>query len=192
MLPHEEGPLEVDAGQLCGPDGDAGGAVHPLADLLAVVLELPLRLRLAPRVRPHGDGLHGPEVGPFDAGILRTRVEFVGDSVAVKISETDVADAVLVGVRLVGVGQQRAVVGAVGDAVAVRVVITVVAFAVVVDVQLVGIVVVRAVVGQVGDTVQVAVITVVAGVTCNDIEIFEEKALNNKFLCRKFWILSLV
>jgi len=179
VLPDKEGPLEVDAGELGGADGDAGGAVHPLADLLAVVLELPLRLRLAPRVRPHGDGPHGPEVCPFDAGILRTRVEFVGDRVAVKISETGVTDAVLVGVRLVGVGQQRAVVGAVGNAVAV-------------DVQLVGVVVVRAVVGQVGDTVQVAVITVVAGVTCNDIEIFEEKALNNKFLCRKFWILSLV
>jgi len=166
VLPDKEGALEVHAGHLGGADGDAGGAVHLLADLLALVLELPLRLRLAPRVLPHGDRLHRAEVGSLDPRVLRTRIELVRHRVAVKVSEAGVADAVLVGVLLAGIGQEGTVVGAVGDAVAVGVVIAVIALAVAVNVQLIGIVIVRAVVRQVGNAVKVAVKAIVTGVAC--------------------------
>jgi hypothetical protein len=105
---------------------------------------------------------------------LRTRVELVRHGVAVKVSEAGVAEAVLVGILLAGVGQEWTVVSAIGNAVAIRVIVTIVTLAVAVDVQLIGVVVVRTVVRQIGDTVQVTVITVITGVAYNMIEILKE------------------
>ena len=167
VLPDKECALKVHAGHLGGPDGDAGGAVHLLADLLALVLELPLGLRLAPRVLAHGDRLHSAEIRALDARVLRTRVELVRRRVAVKVSKADVAHAVLVSVLLTRVGQKRTIVRQVENVVAVSIVVAVVAHAVAVNVQLVSVVVERTVVHQVGDAVQVAVIPVITGITYN-------------------------
>lgn len=94
----------------------------------------------------------------------RTGVDLVGDAVAVGVGPADVADAVLVGVELVGIVVEGAVVPDIGDAVAVLIAAAVIADAVVQAVFLVGIFDERAVVEVVGDAVAIKVVQAGDGV----------------------------
>ena len=69
-------------------------------NLLPLVLELPDRFRLTPSICPHRDGLDGSKVSVLYVCVLRTGVKLVRRIVAVEVSETSVAGAVVINVLL--------------------------------------------------------------------------------------------
>ena len=164
-LSNIERSLEVHSSQLGTSNGNARGAVDHLMYFLALVPELPLRLRLTIVVLSHADVLDGSEVRLLDVGITGATVQLVRQAVAVAIVETNIANTIVVLIRLIGVGDERTIIVLVHHSIIVSIIITIITNSVIVAVKLICILHVRTVVAAVRNSVKIPVTSLVTDIS---------------------------